>query len=559
MADAFDLLEMDPEQIKEVQEGQRVAPSDAKDAFDQVQPYEKDSVMKSWLRTLYQVPSGMMNVFTYPLEIFKWVGLADSLDPEEIARISTMSEKMGVPFDEEKYRQAVSNAEATFPTQANIEREIEEATGAPLQPRTGFQKGLKFGSAVATGTPGSLLQKTAAGVTAPVASEALQAAGVPEPLADIGAVGIGAGVSKLTPQSVKKTPVTKPSGLPEKKFEKVKDVRKVSPGKAEKILEGVEKDFRKISGEIEEISPISKVKKEVKLNPNFDKDLEKRFKNIQKLSEILPNKVSQTSIKKALLDSVKQRKIKGLSPSEYEKDLKKFTMGHAKDLKMAEREVGLNKLVEQFRKNNEARSAAYEPGKAYAFNRAKKDALGEYNDILTKKISESDPALGKMHVQANKKYSQRADLLAIEEYIDKVFPKTGNIDFKFSQKVLKDKNLALPFKRSLGDNFPKFEQLIEDLSSYQKSLKNIKVAEKAGMSDVVSSALPYVIHPTFGKAVTATKGLKKVSNFLRDISLDKNKHKLIPVWQEGVSAFNKGDFERAKALFSKLDKYKEED
>ena len=40
MADAFDFIDMEPEQVQEVQDGDRTAESDAKDAFDHVQVVE---------------------------------------------------------------------------------------------------------------------------------------------------------------------------------------------------------------------------------------------------------------------------------------------------------------------------------------------------------------------------------------------------------------------------------------------------------------------------------------------------------------------------------------
>src|ERR1044071_5439536 len=85
-----------------------------------------------WLvRTLYQVPSGIGQALTYPMDLMALLASGEARDPEEIEHIRMISEREGIPFDEEKYMQAVENAERTFPTQSNIERGIEEYTGLP--------------------------------------------------------------------------------------------------------------------------------------------------------------------------------------------------------------------------------------------------------------------------------------------------------------------------------------------------------------------------------------------------------------------------------------------
>jgi hypothetical protein len=51
-------------------------------------------------------------------------------------------------------------------------------------------------------------------------------------------------------------------------------------------------------------------------------------------------------------------------------------------------------IIKQFRKNNKAFSEINEPGKSYAYNQAKRDALREYNlsieDVIRDKFPDSE-------------------------------------------------------------------------------------------------------------------------------------------------------------------------
>src|SRR5579864_2869489 len=99
-----------------------------------------ESFLKSSARTAYQIPSGIAQTRTFPLDLLQMAGLGHAIDPEEIEHLRKIHEREGIPFDEEKYLQGVQQASETFPTQGNIERMIEEETGAPLTPRNKLQK-----------------------------------------------------------------------------------------------------------------------------------------------------------------------------------------------------------------------------------------------------------------------------------------------------------------------------------------------------------------------------------------------------------------------------------
>lgn len=544
MPDAFDFIDIEPEKVEQIQSGKRVFKP--KDAFDVVMPINKEPVMKSFLRNLAQIPSGFIQKFTYPLDIIQMMGVGHALDPEEIDNLRQASERMGIPFDEQKYIESVQNAASYFPTQGNIEKIIEEKTGIPLEAKTPLQKSIKLGSASASIAPGSLFQKAVAGVAAPSISQGLQKAGVPEPIADIAGLGTGVGVSTSAPKVTVST-AKKPSGLPIRRFEKIDKKTEISEGKLKKIEADLESDFKSISDEIVKESPISKTATELEKNPAFKQEVGKKFQEVEDLSKNLTESVSQETFKKTL--SNKSLSKKGISPSEYEKEFSGYLKDFSKDID--KKEIFASDLVEQYRKNNKSLSELYNPSKSYAANRAKKDSLLEYNraiaDVIDLKYPKTE--FSKLFKETNKQWSEISDIEAINGFIDKLFD--GKIDFSKGKKLFDNKNLSKPFERALGDKYPRFEQLVKDMLSSEKAFNMLKKAEKQGYKDLVMTGAGYIIHPTLGATKAALSiaksGYKSLSTALID------KPQLIIEWEKGVNALKSGNFKDSEKFFNKLD------
>ena len=218
------------------------------------QPPKKESAIKSAVRTAYQPLGGIARRATYPMDLLHIGGAGYALDPEEIEHLRKIYEREGIPFDEDEYRRQVEQASQYFPTQGNIEREVEERTGIPLEAKTGLQKAVRMGSTAASFQPGSLSQKATAGIGAPLAKEGLEAIGVPEIFAEPLGYGVGAASGAASPKASIST-AKKPSGMTSRQFEKLKKPTKVSPSRFGKINEALEKDFRNISEELLEESP----------------------------------------------------------------------------------------------------------------------------------------------------------------------------------------------------------------------------------------------------------------------------------------------------------------
>ncbi len=508
-----------------------------------------ESFGKSSLRTAYQIPSGIAQAATYPADILQMMGTSEALDPEFLEHLRGIHEREGIPFDEDEYLQQVQNASSYFPTQGNIERIVEEETGAPLQPKNKLQKSLKLGATAGKLSPGSLAQKGTAAIAAPSISQLSQKVGVPEPLSDIlGLAGSGYAASKV-PGELKIGAETKPSGLTTRRYEKLKNPKEVSSKKIQKINEKVESEFRNITNNILEKSPINETYSSLKNDTGFKQQSREAFKDVSRLAEEIPEKISTEKIGKELVNQAFKKKGTGFSPSEYDKAHEKFVKTFIKET--PKQEVSAADLVTQYRKNNEALSEIYEPGQSFAYNRAKRQALSDYNKSIAATIEKEfpDSEFSNLFKTTNKKWSEIMDAESIDKFMDKLFD--GKIKFEKGKQFFDKEGMTVPFKRALGEKgFKDFEQLMKDLMSTEQASKMMKVAESKGFSDLASTGLSYLIHPSLAKAKVGAGIVKGTYRKIYEALLDQPQ--LAVTWDKGVKAFKKGDFLKAEKEFNIL-------
>ncbi|HEY4830940.1 MAG TPA: hypothetical protein VIH61_00030 [Waddliaceae bacterium] len=518
------------------------------DAFDRF-PVRKEGFLKSAARTAYQIPSGIAQAKSYPLDLLQMAGIGHALDPEELEHLRKIHEREGIPFDEEKYLQGVQSAGEYFPTQGNIERLLEEKTGAPLTPKNKIQKALKLGSLAGAATPGSLLQKGIAAVGAPSISGATQAAGLPEGVADVLGLGVAGIAGAKTPGELNIGKANKPSGLTERRFEKLGKPKEVSSKKIAQINEKIENDFRNIASDIIEKSPIEETYSNLKQDIGFKKQARESFKDVEKLADQLPEKFSTVDLEKELVRTAFKKKGTGFTPSEYDTSHKKFIKDFLK--KTPKQDITAKDLVTQYRKNNEALTEAYEPGQSFAYNRGKRQALTDYNKsialIIEKKFPDSE--FSNLFTSTNKKWSQIMDAEAIDKFMDKMFE--GKIRFEKCKNFFEKEGMSIPFKRAMGEEgFKNFEQLMKDFMEYEPAHRMMKVAKLKGFDSLANSALAYLIHPKIGLAKSVYGLSKAAYKKLFESVLDKPQ--LAVTWDKGVKAFKKGDFKAAEQNFNKL-------
>jgi hypothetical protein len=517
----------------------------------QNRPQAPEGVLKSGARTAAQVPLSALQRWTWPLSLLQLAGQGEAIGGlEELEeRIPELMEKFPqAPWPEnfskeefrKQYQEGLQQANQYFPSQQNAERIVEEKTGIPLQPKTALQKTIRLGGTAATFRPGGLAEKGTAAVVAPVAKKALEVAGVPEGLAEAG----GLLASGLAPTAEVSKSV-KPSGMPERRFESVSKPTKISPARHEKITESVEQDFRKISDQILQKNKTYSALKEDNL---FKEKVSGLFDEVDKLAEQVEGAIYPSEIRASLRKKVAEHGEKGISPDEFER-------AYRKEIKRIMKETPLSDLtaqqgVAQFRKNNKALKEHYEPGKSSAFNRAKKQALLDYNKAIEEQFSKNypDTQFEKTFKFTNKRWQEISDVEAAEGFIQDVFD--GKINYSKAKEIFsKDKeHTSRPFKRLLGDDgFKAFKELTEDLLSSEKAYAQLKKASDQGYKDLAQLGTEYLIHPK----IATTHILAKSGRRLYQMLLDKPK--LAVEWKNALDNLKAGKLAEAQVQFKNLD------
>lgn len=509
---------------------------------------EEESFGMSMARTLTQIPLGALEMTAPAIlaSVYQFLGSGAALDDEEIDLIERASEKSGIPFDREAYIESVHEASKFFPTVSNIAKHVEEQTGLPLEPKTKFQKAVRLAGSAGKIQSGTAIQKGVAATTAPAISYGAQEAGVPEPIADIIGLVTGGVAGAKTPTISKEI---KPSGMPKRQFEDINEPKIVKESTKQKIAGKIEEDFKKVSDEIIENAPIAETREKLLENPSYKSEMADKFQKVEKLAENLTEKVHTQEIKDILKKDIKKREGTGLSSTEYDKDYKKFMEGFIEDTKKGE--ATASDLVTQYRKNNRALSEQYEPGASRAYNRAKKDALQEYNRTISDVIETIYPEseFSNLFKNTNREWSKISDAEAINDFLNGLFD--GSIDYKSARKFFDNKNMSLPFKRGLGEEgYKSFETTMKDMLKTEKPYQMLKVAKEKGWGSLASTASSYILHPKFAMTKLAVEAAKETYNNLFNFILDKPKYTL--VWENAVESLKKGDFKNADKYFSKL-------
>jgi len=502
------------------------------------------------IRTISQIPQGLASATGPGIAAGLWqlLGQGEVLDPEEIEHIKAISEREGIPFDEEAYMEAAQNALAYLPTVSNIARGIEEQTGLPLEPKTKLQKGLNLASMAGKIQPGTIVQKAVAAGTAPLAKEGLQFAGVPEFLAEPIGLGVSTIAGSKTPQiDIGKS--KKPSGLTTRQFENLKEPVEVSGKKIKQIDKKLESEFRDIASDIIEKSPINETHSELKNDVGFKLAAEEAFEKVDKLTDNITEKVSLDDLKKDLIKRASHEKKSGITELEFDKEYNKNIKQFVKDTKG--KDASVSGIIKQYRKNNEAYGKSWESGKSTDYNVAKREALLDYNrtiaDTIEKKFPETE--FSNLFKSSNEQWKKIMDAEAVDAYINDIFD--GKINYKKSGDFFNKKQKQI-FKRALGEEgYKDFEQLNKDFMSTEKAHKMMKVAQEKGYGELAITGLSYLLHPKLAMTKVGIGLAKGSYKALWEAILDKPQ--LSITWDKGIKSFEKGNFVEAEKQFKKLD------
>jgi hypothetical protein len=543
--------ELAKEQYKENPQGKKNPYSSP---FEQMSHNEKfqEDLLNTSLRYASQIPQGLAATTTPGLVAGLWEMLASGEihDPEEIEHIKKISEREGIPFDEAAYLEAGKKALGGIPTVSNIASKIEEKTGIPLEPKTRGQKGLRFATEATRLAPenstlrplNTALPKPVVGAGVEATKELLTEAGLPEPISELASFGI----IKQLPEGVAKINLgteKKPSGLTERQFEKLTEPREVSAKKLNKINEKLKTDFKDISDKIIQESPIGETANNLRNDPKFKQESRELLNQAQEIANLSPGSLDSKFLKNEISNTA-AKKIKGVSLGEYDKNYIKFMNESMRDI--VPKRVTMGELVEQYRKNNESLGEYFEPGSSKALNRAKRDALLDYNRSIANVLEYQEPELSKVFTEGNQRWTKIMDAEVIDEFIDGVF-KDG-LNHKKLHDFFDKSGYDRIFKRSLGEKgFKEFEQLVSDMITTEVPYKMLKVAKEKGYDNLFNTMFGYMIHPKIGIAKAGFDSLKYTYKGLLNSILDKPQVGL--KFNKAVKELKAGNFAAAEKDF----------
>src|SRR5690606_10875320 len=348
----------------------------------------------------------------------------------------------------------------------NIPTEGETAPGRLVGRASEF-----VGGALPTGITGKLAALLG---LAGAAGQSVREAGGPEGLATgIEVAPAALSLANLAKGAIvpKKTPVTKPSGLPERKFESLKKATKVSPETHKRAIEGIEKDFRELTDKI--LKKSNKTYTALQEDPEFKAKISGLFRKVEQSAEEFTEPVFARKMSESLAQDIEKVGKKGITMSDAEKLEKRLLRRYQKN---STKKVTATQLVEQYRKNNEELSKIFPYGEKAFENIGRRNALEAYNRAIASAIEDNfkNSEFAELFKFTNKRWSDIKKIETVDKYLDALL-KGDKINFRQAEKMLADPKKGERLKNALGkEAYEDFRQLNTDLLSQENALKLMK-------------------------------------------------------------------------------------
>ena len=466
-----------------------------------------------------------------------------------------------------------------YPTTQTI-NELGKELGINLEPQTPAGRVTErvidpVVSSLVLGTPAAAAPAIALGGGT---GQVLREVGAPEWAATLADVAIG-----INPYQIAKDVIARrssSSGMPLRRFRDAKQSRAVSAKTKDIITQNVEMDFKETANQI-----LSKSRnyQELKNNPAFQEELDQAFAKLETLVAEIPETVSTKDIQTQFNKSISEGNYKGYADSEFERALKSNVNRVNKAFQVREikpkvqlldaqgnpiksppktvgRELSVDTVVEQYRKNNRQLKQYFEPGKSGAYNLAKKTVLLEENKAITAALKKKFPKSEFVEVfeQTNRDYERLMQFEYVEDKLGGLFGE-NKINFTDAKKSLSNAPFQRNLKGLVGEGVQQqFNGLLRDFISIQDPYKLLRVAQNSGLAtELVKYAAPYLLGKQVGIAATALKvggiGIKT----LREKMLQNPE--IIFNWREGIKNFKAGNYPVAIRSFQEVERLTRED
>lgn len=410
-----------------------------------------DSAKEAGIQSL----AGLGQAFTYPLDLLKLAMVGEGLT--DIDELEEAFRKAGKEFDRDKYIKTVFEQGEFIPTQALLERKIDEKFGTNIEnpkTKTGkfFNKLFFLGGLLRGKGAGKALKGGAVGATT---TAALREAGAPEIVSELagdftgGAATLEKQARKLSPEAKRITEIADKHGLP---LMEVMLRDEISP--TARITQGRKQAFEKELGMtteealakvVEDKIPVAKLRAQ-------GKDLEvlesEAYDKAKSLAQSKPNPINPKQIV-ADIDTEIAR-IKSLAPSPSDAQQAAIKVLEKEKAVLSKSKANAEQLITQTQNYNSNVKSIYKKAEFSGVEEEVKNAYGFLNNSIRNTVEkEAGAEVTDAYKVANKIYGQNAALARTEGQIAKAF-QNGDYSPKKLHQVLNSKQGAI-LRRDIGE------------------------------------------------------------------------------------------------------------
>lgn len=340
----------------------------------------------------------------------------------------------------------------------------------------------------------------------------------------------------------KKTPVTKPSGLPERKFESLKKPTKVSPDTHRKTIEAIDKDFRTLTDQL--LKKSNKTYTALQEDPDFKAKIGELFGKVEKSADEFTQPVFAKKMADSLAKDIENVGKKGITMSDAEKLERRLLRRYQRN---STKDVTAKQLLEQYRKNNEELSKIFPYGDKAFENIGRRNALESYNRAIGSAIDDNfkGSEFAELFKFTNKRWSDIKKIETVDKYVDALL-KGDKINFRQAERMLTDPKKGERLRNALGkEAYEDFRQLNKDLLSQENAFKLLK-SKGVNLEELPKAAAAYILKPALAKAKF---GKDFVTSIYRSTLSNPKK---VRQWRTAMQDLSKGKVKNALATLNSL-------
>lgn len=471
----------------------------------------------TWMDSLkeagFQAAAGLGQAFTYPADILKLAMVGEGLT--DIDEIESAFEQAGKPFDKNKYIQTVYEQGEFIPTQALLERKIDEKFGTNIEnpkTKTGkfFNKLFFLGGLLRGKGLGKAAKGGAVGATTTAALREVGASEIVSELAgDVtgGVATLEKKARKFSPEIQRAVDLADKRGLPLTEAmvrETLPENSKIS-ARRKKALEkklGTSSE-EAIKSIVEEKIPAAQLRKQGQ-DTNLLEDL--AYDHANNIASNYPQQIPTKSLV-ADIDAEINR-IKSLAPSPSDAQKAAIRILENEKNTLAGSPANASQLIQQTRNYNSNVKGIYRKAEYSGVEEEVKNAYAFLNDRIRSTIEkEGASEVVSANRAANKLFAENSALARSEGLITKAF-QNGEYKPKKLNQLLNNKNTGTQLRKDLGpDGVKELKQIAEYgeraqkvTSQFANSAKHkFKVGEWGPLAGFLLAKLP----PVGGAAIAA--------------------------------------------------------